>query len=85
LNKQIDNGSPFPALNSIGYRQIQAFLNGDMNQDVMKEEIIIKTRQFSRRQVQWFKNESINLIIEMENLDLGKISEILHCIFKIIT
>ena len=85
LNKQIANGSSFPALNSIGYRQIQAYLNGDMNQDGMKEEIIIKTRKFSRRQVQWFKKESINLIIEMENLDQGKIPEILHCIFKIIT
>ena len=84
LNKQIANGSLFPALNSIGYRQIQAYLNGDMNQDGMKEEIIIKTRQFARRQVQWFKKESINLIIEMENLDRGKIPEILHCIFKII-
>ena len=28
LNKQIVNGSFFPALNSIGYRQIQAYLNG---------------------------------------------------------
>ena len=81
LKKQKDKGSSFPALNSIGYRQIQAYLNGDMTQDEMKEEIIIRTRQFSRRQVQWFKKEKIDLIVEMGNLDQQKLPEILHCIF----
>ena len=81
LKKQKDKGSSFPALNSIGYRQIQAYLNGDMTQDEMKEEIIIRTRQFSRRQVQWFKKEKIDLIVEMGNLDQEKLPEILHCIF----
>ena len=81
LKKQKDKGSSFPALNSIGYRQIQAYLNGDMTQDEMKEEIMIRTRQFSRRQVQWFKKEKIDLIVEMGNLDQQKLPEILHCIF----
>jgi len=81
LKKQKDKGSSFPALNSIGYRQIQAYLNGDMTQDEMKEEIMIRTRQFSRRQVQWFKKEKIDLIVEMGNLDQEKLPEILHCIF----
>ena len=81
LKKQKDKGNSFPALNSIGYRQIQAYLNGDMTQDEMKEEIMIRTRQFSRRQVQWFKKEKIDLIVEMGNLDQQKLPEILHCIF----
>ena len=81
LKKQKDKGKSFPALNSIGYRQIQAYLNGDMTQDEMKEEIIIRTRQFSRRQVQWFKKEKIDLIVEMGNLDQQELPEILHCIF----
>ncbi|MCS5638804.1 MAG: tRNA (adenosine(37)-N6)-dimethylallyltransferase MiaA [Candidatus Marinimicrobia bacterium] len=81
LKKQKGKGSSFPALNSIGYRQIQAYLNGDMTQDEMKEEIMIRTRQFSRRQVQWFKKEKIDLIVEMGNLDQQRLPEILHCIF----
>jgi tRNA A37 N6-isopentenylltransferase MiaA len=47
----------------------------------MREEIIIRTRQFARRQIQWFKKETIDLIIEMDNMDRKKLPEILHCIF----
>ena len=81
LKEQKDKEISFPALNSIGYRQIQAYLNGDMTHDEMKEEIMIRTRQFSRRQVQWFKKEKIDLIVEMGNLDQQRLPEILHCIF----
>ena len=84
LNNQIENGNSFPALDSIGYRQIQTYLNGDITEDEMKEEIIIKTRKFARRQVQWFNKETINLVIEMENLNQEKIPEILCCLFKVI-
>ncbi len=49
--------------------------------DEMMDEIIIRTRQFARRQTQWFKKETIDLIIEMDNMDRPKLPEILHCIF----
>ena len=81
LEKQTQAGKVYPALDSIGYRQIQAYLNGELTQDEMKEEIIIRTRQFARRQTQWFKKETIDLIIEMDNMDRKKLPEILHCIF----
>jgi len=68
-------------LDSIGYRQIQTYLNGELTQDEMREEIIIRTRQFARHQIQWFKKETIDLIIEMDNMDRKKLPEILHCIF----
>ena len=82
LNKQSENGTIFPALNSIGYSQIQAYLNGKINREKMEKEIVIKTQQFSRRQIKWFNKETIDLTIEMDHIDLNIIPEILHCIFK---
>ena len=67
----------YPGLNSIGYRQIQAYLKNEMTLDEMKEDIVIRTRQFARRQVQWFKKEKIDLIVEMDNLDTEKIPQII--------
>ena len=67
----------YPGLNSIGYRQIQMFLKKEMSFDEMKEDIVIRTRQFARRQVQWFKKENIDLIVEMDNLDTEKIPQII--------
>jgi len=84
LKKQVENHSIYPALNSIGYMQIQAYLSGDITLDDMKEEINIKTRQLGRRQLKWFNKEKINLIIEMGNLDREKISEIIYCFIKAI-
>lgn len=77
LKKQKKEGKEYPGLNSIGYRQIQMFLKKEMSFDEMKEEIVIRTRQFARRQVQWFKKEKIDLIVEMDNLDTEKIPQII--------
>ena len=81
LEKQTQEDRVYPTLDSIGYRQIQAYLNGELTQDEMREDIIIRTRQFARRQIQWFKKETIDLIIDMDNMDRKKLPEILHCIF----
>ena len=81
LENQTQTDRVYPALDSIGYRQVQAYLNGNMTEDEMMDEIIIRTRQFARRQTQWFKKETIDLIIEMDNMDRKKLPEILHCIF----
>ena len=75
VQKQAESGKPFPALDSIGYREIQAFLNDEISVDKIKEEIIIKTRQYSRRQIQWFRKEKVNLTIDVSQLDRDQITE----------
>ena len=75
VHKQAESGKPYPALDSIGYREIQAFLNDEMSVDEMKEEIIIKTRQYSRRQVQWFRKEKMDATIDISQLDRVLIME----------
>ena len=50
----------------------------------MREEIIVKTRQFAKKQAQWFEKEPIDLTLEMDNLDSQNISQILYCLLKVI-
>ena len=57
-------------LDSIGYRQIIAHLNGKLSESELEEEIFIKTRQFAKRQIQWFRKETVDLMVEM-NLDFS--------------
>jgi tRNA dimethylallyltransferase len=82
LIKQSESKKVYPALNSIGYRQIQSYLKNEMTYDEMREDIVIRTRQFARRQVQWFKKENIDLIVDMDNLDREKLP---NHIFNLVT
>jgi tRNA dimethylallyltransferase len=64
-----NNNIDLPALNSIGYEQIVNFLNGEMSKEELVETIINKTWQYARKQVKWFRNEDIDLTIDITNLD----------------
>ena len=61
-------------LDSIGYRQIIAYLNNNLSYEKMVEDINLRTRQYAKRQLQWFNKESTNMKIEL--LRAFKISEI---------
>ena len=52
-------------MDSIGYRQIAAFLDGTLNKEELEERIILRTRQYARRQLQWFRQENIDLTIDI--------------------
>ena len=54
-------------LDSIGYREIVLWLNSNRTLDDLEKMIYIKTRQFSVRQIKWFKKESIDFTIKMNN------------------
>ncbi|MDR1852159.1 MAG: tRNA (adenosine(37)-N6)-dimethylallyltransferase MiaA [Propionibacteriaceae bacterium] len=45
------------ASRAIGYRQILAFLDGEVTEAEAKEQTIVKTRQFSRKQLAWFRRD----------------------------
>ena len=49
----------------------------------MKENIFIKTRQFAKRQNQWFNNENTELTINMDNLKIDEIIQILCGLVKV--
>ncbi len=44
-----------PAMNAIGYRELAAVISGDKSEKQAREEIIIRTRQYAKRQETWMK------------------------------
>jgi tRNA dimethylallyltransferase len=52
-------------LDSIGYRQIIAHLNNELSELELEDKIVIKTRQFAKRQIQWFRKERLDMTIDM--------------------
>ncbi len=76
--------SPLPALDSIGYKQIRNYLNGDFDIHTLAESIIIKTRQYARKQNKWFKKENIDLTVELTNLNGINFHSYISDIYKII-
>lgn len=72
INKRVDimmeNGQleevkgllPFADLNAlqtVGYSEIFAFLNGEMSLELAVEKIKTNTRRYAKRQMTWFKNQ----------------------------
>ena len=45
------------SLNTVGYKELFAHLDGEMTLEQAKERIIISTRQFAKRQMTWFKKD----------------------------
>ena len=58
-------------LDSIGYQQIIAYLNNKSTYERMVEDINLRTRQYAKRQLQWFSKESSDMRIELSE-DLKK-------------
>ena len=71
-----------PALDSIGYKQIRDYLNGDIDIDTLTELIITKTRQYARKQNKWFKKENIDLTVDLTNLNRINFDDYISDIYK---
>ena len=54
-------------LDSIGYKQVISYLNGDLSYQEMTEDINIRTRQYVKKQRTWFQNEPIDLELDVSN------------------
>jgi tRNA dimethylallyltransferase len=49
--------SSLRAMQAIGYREIGAFLDGELTSDALRERIAIATRRYAKRQRTWFRAE----------------------------
>ncbi len=67
------------ALDSIGYRQIIQYLNDEYTLEELEDEILLRTRQFAKRQMTWFRNRSnaIELNIEKFSSEIEIAKEII--------
>jgi len=67
-------GLQYPPMSAIGYKEIALYLAGKMDLSASVQLIKKRTRQFVRRQANWFKLDDPR--IEWFDLDVTKISEI---------
>ena len=75
LNFEIDKIVP---LDSLGYRDIIKYHNEEINFQDLEDKIILKTRQFSKKQLKWFRSEDINFTISIdENLESNEIANLI--------
>jgi len=70
-----DLNPSLPAIRSVGYRQIWAFLEGTYDESTMQEKALAATRQLAKRQLTWLRSWSDLQIIDGE---MPKIEE--HCL-----
>ena len=49
-----------PSSKAIGAQELIAFLNNDISKDQLREQIIIATRQYAKRQRTWFRSKMKN-------------------------
>ncbi len=61
------NDSTFHALDSIGYQQIIDHLDQKINYNELVELIILKTRQYAKRQLAWFNKETIDMELNLSD------------------
>ena len=45
-----------PAMSTVGYKQVNEYLNGNFNLQDMKNNILAATRQLAKRQITWLRH-----------------------------
>ncbi len=57
LYERGDLDAELPAMRAVGYRQVWAFLAGQIGYDDMVNQAIVATRQYAKRQLTWLRGE----------------------------
>ncbi|WP_395058175.1 tRNA (adenosine(37)-N6)-dimethylallyltransferase MiaA [Flavobacterium sp.] len=65
------------ALQTVGYRELYSFFDGDFTLDFAIEEIKKNTRRFSKRQLTWFKRTENTIWFDYKT-DISKIIEVVN-------
>ncbi len=60
----------FPAMKSIGYRQVWRYLDGRTDRSTMREQAIAASRQLAKRQLTWLRNTSGNIWLDAAQPEL---------------
>ena len=65
----IDKGYDVSQLDYIGFDEIASYLIGNMNLEEACEKIIIRTRQYAKRQLKWFDAQEFNIVIDADDIN----------------
>ena len=82
VRRLLEQGVPpdSPGLTSIGYRQIVRYLQGEIDYETMKQEIIRETKNYAKRQITWFKKEPDCVLIGVTDMSAEESArQIVNC------
>ena len=65
----IDKGYDVSQLDYIGFDEIASYLIANMNLEEACEKIIIRTRQYAKRQLKWFDAQEFNIVIDADDIN----------------
>ena len=64
----IDKGYDVSQLDYIGFDEIASYLIGNISLEEACEKIIIRTRQYAKRQLKWFDAQEFNIVIDADDI-----------------
>ena len=65
----IDKGYDVSQLDYIGFDEIASYLIANMSLEEACEKIIIRTRQYAKRQLKWFDAQEFNIVIDADDIN----------------
>jgi len=65
----IDKGYDVSQLDYIGFDEIASYLIGNISLDEASEKIIIRTRQYAKRQLKWFDAQQFDIVLDADNIN----------------
>tara|TARA_Y100000817_G_scaffold288235_1_gene257330 strand:- start:250 stop:1158 length:909 start_codon:yes stop_codon:yes gene_type:complete len=65
----IDKGYNVSQLDYIGFDEVTSYLIGNTSLDDACEKIIIRTRQYAKRQLKWFDAQRFDIVIDADNIN----------------
>ena len=65
----IDKGYDVSQLDYIGFDEIASYLIGNISLEEACEKIIIRTRQYAKRQLKWFDAQEFNIVIDADDIN----------------
>jgi tRNA dimethylallyltransferase len=57
LRARGDLNRDLPAMRAVGYRQLWAYLDGELKWETAREKAIVATRQYAKRQLTWLRGD----------------------------
>lgn len=73
LQRRGDLTPALPAIRAVGYRQVWAYLEGELDHDTMVTKAVTATRQLAKRQMTWLRRYPGVVSLEPEGLDPGSV------------
>lgn len=58
----------FQSLQTVGYREVIRFLDGEIPEDQMIEKVKTSTRRYAKRQITWFRRWPFATILDMDSI-----------------